>query len=148
MHVGVEVGLLLGGQQAEEGGALAPGGVGLDELAAELGDGKVVEQRVADGGGAAFVQHDLFAAGQMGGGEDVVDEAGVVLGDDAEGVAGLVHHVRAGERKGQMDGLLAGDVVGQVALVDERGVEGMVAGGACGLGGRGDGQGGGGVVAV
>ena len=93
----VEVGLLLGLEQAEQDVDLAGFGEGFDELAAEAGDLQVGGEGVGDGAGAELGDFDGLRAGEAGALEDLGNERGIVLGDDAEGIAGLVGEVGAGE---------------------------------------------------
>ena len=94
-------------------------GEGFDDLPVGLVDLEVVREGVCNGHRGELGESDGLAAGEMGGFEDFFDERGIVLREDAQGVAGFVGHATLGKREGEVDGLLGGGWAGEQTLVDQ-----------------------------
>ncbi len=140
--VGVEVGLLLRDEETKESVALADSGVSLNHFASETGYLEMIEEGIVKGCCSDLQELHRSGAAEVELVQDLLDEAWIILGDDATGISGLVVDGGVLNREGHVQGEFAGDVEGERTLVDEgceEGIFAIVQGGA-GVCTGGDGQ--------
>jgi hypothetical protein len=86
----------------------------------------MVQERLAQRAGSSL--RDIDGEGRIEAElrDRLIDQRGIVLGEHAAGIAGFVLH-RSIELQAEMDGELAGDVVGEGIAINDFGMEGMIA---------------------